>query len=227
MSARMNSTQVRLRDAAMRLFAERGVAQVSISDLAEAAGVARGTIYNNFPSVETLFGAIATQLTAAMQARIEQTAHGVADPARRLSNGVRLFIRQAHDEPSWGRFVLRFGASTPTLRELLDSALAKDLRAGIQSGRFSLRLGQLESAVAVLSGGVLAAISLVLEGHRTWRDASADTAEFILRAVGVDLEEARELAGFELPPLLGATEAPSRAAPVSSRMASRRSRRTR
>ena len=202
----MNSTQVRLRDAAMRLFAERGVAQVSIRDLAEAAGVARGTIYNNFPSVETLFEAIATQLTSAMQERIEQTAQGVDDPARRLSNGVRLFIRQAHEEPSWGRFVVRFGASTPTLRELLNGALAKDLAAGMQSGRFSLRPGQVESAVAVLSGGVLAAMSMVLEGHRTWRDSGADTAEFVLRAVGVDPKEARELASGDLPPMGGGQE---------------------
>lgn len=190
---------MRLRDAAMRVFAERGVTSVSISDLAEAAGVARGTIYNNFPSVETLFETIAAELTTATQAHIEQALVGIDDPARRLSHGVRLFVRQAHEEPAWGRFLLRFGASTPTLRQLLDGALAEDLQLGMATGRFSLRPEQLESTVAVLSGGVLAAIALVLDGHRTWRDSGADTAELFLCAVGLGRDEAHSLAVSDLP----------------------------
>lgn len=201
MTSTLSATQLRLREAALRLFAERGVSQVSISDLAEAARVARGTVYNNFSSIETLFEDVATQLTTDMQARIEQAAQGASDPARRLAGGVRLFIRNAHENAAWGRFLIRFGATTPTLRGLLEGAPARDLQAGIQSGRFVLREGQVQTAVTMLSGAVLAAISLVLEGHRTWREAGSDTAELLLRAVGVPVEEARGLSTVELPPL--------------------------
>lgn len=201
MTSTLNATQLRLREAALRLFAERGVSQVSISDLAEAARVARGTVYNNFSSIETLFEDVATQLTTDMQRRIGQSAQGVADPAQRLADGVRLFVRHAHENAAWGRFLQRFGATTPTLRGLLEGAPARDLQAGLQSGRFVLREGQVQTAVTMLSGSVLAAISLVLEGHRTWRDAGSDMAEFLLRAVGVPLEEARALSTVELPAL--------------------------
>ena len=42
-------------DAATRLFLERGFGAVSMDDLAEAAGVARRTLYNQFASKEEIF----------------------------------------------------------------------------------------------------------------------------------------------------------------------------
>ena len=42
-------------DAALRLFLERGYGAVSMDELAEAAGVARRTLYNQFASKEEIF----------------------------------------------------------------------------------------------------------------------------------------------------------------------------
>jgi hypothetical protein len=42
---------------------------------------------------------------------------------------------------------------------------------------------------------------LVLEGHRGWRDAATDTAELVLRALGIPGDEAVKLATQELPAL--------------------------
>jgi AcrR family transcriptional regulator len=198
---RMTIAQNQLHQAAMRLFAERGVTQTTVSHLAEAAGVARGTVYNNFKSVESLFEEVATQLTTEMSVRMAAIPNQSTDPARRLANGIRVFVRRAHEDPPWGRFLVRFGSTTPTLRGLLEGAPTNDLKLGIELGRFHLRADQLATAVAVMSGSVLAAIMLVLEGHRTWRDAGADTAELFLRALGVTADEARSLATSELPRL--------------------------
>ena len=51
----LTPAQVRIHRAAMQLFAENGGRQVTVSELAAAAGIARGTIYNNFESPEQLF----------------------------------------------------------------------------------------------------------------------------------------------------------------------------
>jgi AcrR family transcriptional regulator len=197
----MKTVQNRLYQAALRLFAERGVTQVTVSDLAEAAGVARGTVYSNFKTVESLFEDAATRLTTEMGIRIAAILNQPADPAQRLANGIRFFVRRAHEDPLWGRFIVRFGATTPTLRGLLEGAPTRDLTLGVELGRFHLRADQIACAVAVMSGGVLAAMSLVLEGHQTWRAAGADTAELVLRAFGVPADEAQRLATSELPPL--------------------------
>ena len=43
----LSTAQRRIYKAAVRLFAEKGATQLNVSDLAQEAGVARGTIYNN------------------------------------------------------------------------------------------------------------------------------------------------------------------------------------
>jgi hypothetical protein len=57
------------------------------------------------------------------------------------------------------------------------------------------------SVLTLISSSVLGSIFLVLEGHRTWRESGSDTAELVLRALGVPLEEAKALATVELPVL--------------------------
>ena len=75
----------------------------------------------------------------------------------------------------------------------------------MQQGRFQFRPEQLPAALGMAAGSVLSSMLLVREGLRTWRDAGADCAELLLRALGVPADEARQLAVSELPPLLPAT----------------------
>lgn len=62
-------------DAAVRLIAERGFSATSVDEIAEAAGVAKGSVYYNFGSKADLFAAILTQgitrLTAALRAALD------------------------------------------------------------------------------------------------------------------------------------------------------------
>ncbi|MCV9963223.1 hypothetical protein OIU34_15040 [Pararhizobium sp. BT-229] len=53
----------------------------------------------------------------------------------------------------------------------------------------------------MIAGTGLAALSLALPGHKTWRDAGSDAPEFVLRALEIEPEEARRIANLELPPL--------------------------
>lgn len=200
----MTRTEVRIHDAALRLFAERGVTQVTVSELAEAAGVARGTIYNNFESVGSLFEDVATALTEEMGSSIAASSLHASDPAQHIADGVRFFVRRTAEEPVWGRFLVRFGASTPTLMGLLQRGPRGDVERGVEIGEFTIDQDQISTAVGMLSAGVLAAMMLVLEGQRTWRDAGADAAELSLRALGVAPQRARSLATRELPALIPA-----------------------
>src|SRR5277367_1477912 len=49
---RQNETRDRLMHAALRLFAQRGMAETSVEDITEAADVGKGTFFNYFPSKE-------------------------------------------------------------------------------------------------------------------------------------------------------------------------------
>ena len=197
----LSPAQRRIHQAALRLFAERGATDVSISDLAVEANVARGTVYNNVPSMEQLFESVAAHLSAEMHERIKKSFETLEDPAQRLANGIRFFIRRAHEEPQWGSFIHRFAMSDAALREMFVSQATKDLLDGFASQRYHFQQDQLLSVITLISSAVLGAMFLVLEGHKAWREAGTDTAELLLRALGVPFEEARSLAATELPAL--------------------------
>jgi hypothetical protein len=74
-----------------------------------------------------------------------------------------------------------------------------DVLSGLSSEQYSFRQEQLPSVMAMIGGGVLGATMLVLQGHKTWRDAGSDMAEFVLRALGVPADEARGIATQDLP----------------------------
>lgn len=198
--------QVRIYEAAVRLFAQRGTTHANASELAQAAGVARGTIYNNIADLDSLFEEVAAALADEMHERVLASFQSVDDPAHRLARGIRLFVRRAHEEPNWGRFIARFGLTTATLRGMISGQPARDLRDGLASGRYVFRSDQFESVVAFIGSSTLAAMWLVINGEKTWREAGPDAAEMILRSIGVPLEEARALAAAELPPLPGSSD---------------------
>lgn len=201
----LTAAKRRLYLAALQLFAEQGVTRINASELAEAAGMARGTVYNNLSDVDSLFSELAAQIGAEMIDRIESSMGQTQDPALKLANGIRHFTKRAHDEPLWGRFVCRFALSVASLQEIWTVQSVKNLREGVEKGRYVFQQEQLVSLVAFITGAVLGAILLVLEGRKTWRDAGSDVAQFVLTAIGVPREEARALACMELMAVLADT----------------------
>jgi AcrR family transcriptional regulator len=199
--AAAHASKQRIFDAAVRLFAVRGVVPVNVSELATAAGVARGTIYNNVGEPEELFTEIAGRLASEMHERVARSFEMIDDPAHRLANGLRFFSRRAHDEPHWGRFMVRFALGNTALQGMWNGQPVRDLKRGVASGRYDFEPAQMPSVIAMISGSAVSAMFVVLEGHKTWRAAGSDAAEFVLRALGVAPDEARTLARVELPPL--------------------------
>ena len=197
----VTAVQNRIHEAALRLFAEKGSTQLSVRELADAAGLARGTIYNYCGSLEALFEKVAAAVVSEMQLRVATLLRDTDEPATQLALSLRATVRRAHDEPHWGRFINRFGVSEPTLQMIWNGPLMDNLQHGVATGRYDLRVEQIPAAGAHIGGSLLAAMLLVLEGHRTWRAASSDVAELSLRALGLTRSEAQRLAGQELPPL--------------------------
>jgi AcrR family transcriptional regulator len=86
-------------EAAQRLFLERGFGAVSMDDLAEAAAVARRTLYNQFSSKEEIFREmlrrVSDQLEDALPAGIE-TSGDIAEVLRLTAGAILKLHRSPH-----------------------------------------------------------------------------------------------------------------------------------
>jgi AcrR family transcriptional regulator len=200
-SDRRRAVRSRIHQAALRLFAETGGAQLTVRDLAEAAGIARGTIYNNIQDPERLFSDVALDLSREMIACVERTMRELDDPVVRLATGLRLFVRRAHEDHDWGRFIVRFALSSGVLRSLMLEPPARDVAKAIAQGRFKADPSQAQALVHMLAGSTLAAMNAVIHGDQGWREAASATSELFLRAAGLSAHDARRIAHGALPDL--------------------------
>jgi AcrR family transcriptional regulator len=198
----MTSTEERISAAAVRLFVTKGTNQVTISELAQEANVARGTLYRNVGSMDSLFERIVAELSADLHHRVSASFVGIDDPAARLATGVRLWIRYAHENPTMGRFAVKFGLNEGALRTWMSGPPLQDVQAGIAAGRYEV--ANVDSVASLVMGATISAMWMVLEGHQTWREAGSTTAELLLRSLGVDSVEARQISMADLPDLSAA-----------------------
>ena len=199
----LTAAQQRIQQAALRLFAERGINDVNVSELALSARVARGTVYNSGQSsMADVFRGIVSRISAEMFERVGRTLSGIEDPVQRLSNGMRFFVRRGYEEQEWGAFVVRFGLNDDTLRQMWYGHPRKDIANGIATGRYKLRLEQMHTAVMMVGCNTIGAMFLALHGHRSWRAAGSDAVELTLRGFGTPPQTAKTAATSDLPALL-------------------------
>jgi AcrR family transcriptional regulator len=87
---RRERMRARLLASAMRLVAEKGPAATSIDDVISAAEVSRGTFYKYFPSPDALVRELAIAIANELIGMVEPVVLSYADPAERVSSGIRL-----------------------------------------------------------------------------------------------------------------------------------------
>jgi AcrR family transcriptional regulator len=163
--------------------------------------VARGTLYRNVGSMDDLFDRVVGEITADLHRRVSASFATIDDSAARLATGIRMWIRYAHENPQLGRFAVKFGLSEETLRSWMTGPPSSDVDAGVAAGRYQLGEVGADSVASLVLGATVSAMWMVLEGHQTWREAGSSTAELVLRALGIDAEEAHRIATDPLPVL--------------------------
>lgn len=87
-----DNTRQALLDSGLRLFVERGYAQVSAEELVRAAGLTRGALYHHFDGKRGLFEALFDDLERDAGQRIEDAVAEVTDPLERVYRGIDEFL---------------------------------------------------------------------------------------------------------------------------------------
>ena len=183
-------TEGRIVEAALRVFAERGPDAPVIDEFVQAAGVARGTFYNHFKSVEELLHATSAWTTREQLRSIDEAMEAIEGPTLRLGVGLRLFFARALRDPVWCRFVARVG-------EIGGLELpVRDLDAGIRLGHF--RVPGREAARDLLFGGMRQAVHRIGEG-RVPPSFGDQMTEMCLQALRADRRHIAAALAYELP----------------------------
>jgi len=212
-SRRRRETRARLLDAALKLMADRGVDGVAVNEITEAADVGFGSFYNHFPSKEAIHAELIDLVFGEFADALDRSLGHVGDPAEVIAASVRHTLHKSRSDRTWARFLLREGLSAGMLTRGLGIRLLRDIRAGIDAGRFT---GDDElMALLAIAGTTLAAIATevqydggaALEPAMRRRvglpssELPERVAAAVMRFLGVPAAEARRIARRPLPDL--------------------------
>ena len=122
-------TKALLMDAAMSVFAERGIEAAPISAITNLARVANGTFYYHWKDKAEFVDHVGHAVAASIVNQVDQAMVAISNGAKRVAIGTQLFIRIAAAEPTWGRMIVH------ALRDM------GEFRASISRGRARWKLG--------------------------------------------------------------------------------------
>lgn len=164
-SARRDATRQKLFEATMALIAEQGFSDTTVDQIAERAGVAKGTVYYNFASKSVLFeellrygvGLLTADFTAAVAGR---------PPADAMAALVRAELAFIQRYRSFAQLLLSemwrtqrdWQQTLRLLREEAITVIAATVQAGVDSGDFAADLDVRLSASALF--GVCLVVAL-------------------------------------------------------------------
>src|SRR6185295_18340808 len=100
-------TRAQIVEAGLALLADRPPEALTVDAIVEAAGVAKGTFYYHFQSVEELVAAVGANLADSFDELLAPSRLDEADPIERMSFAFANFLEKALDDPIWARLVVR------------------------------------------------------------------------------------------------------------------------
>lgn len=174
---------IRILGGALDAIAARGIRRLTMSDIIDASGVSRGTLYRYFSNKDQVLAAVAEFVCTGFENGIRDAARGIDDPILRLK-AVMQFYGRYTNENSPGRvfevepafhiafFRSRFGRYKQTVRDALEPTF--DYLEGL--------LGEAMNRDGFVEGLVRNQLStLLVPASDDWTRLWDDTADNILK----------------------------------------------
>jgi AcrR family transcriptional regulator len=183
-------TKAQLIAAASTLFAKQEWESVTIDDVVNEAGVAKGTFYTHFNDLNQLAAVVADELVKSFDELIQPRRLAISDPLLRIAFGCDAFIAKSLDDRLWASLAARMARSYPAVGQVARARLSEDLREALKrspQAEISLELAA-ELAVGIVNQ-VMAAIG---EGRLKVGDRT-DAVRSILTAIGVGKRDAASI----------------------------------
>jgi AcrR family transcriptional regulator len=168
-SRRREDTRQRLFEAAVELIAEQGFSATTVDDIAERAGVAKGTVYYNFPSKTALFEDLLRHGVGLLTADFRAAVAG-RPPGQAVAALVRAQLEYIQRYRSFAQLLLsemwrtnrEWQQTLKLLREEAIGVIADVLQAGVDSGEFAADLDVRLSSSALFGVGLVVSLDWLM-----------------------------------------------------------------
>ncbi|WP_184847055.1 TetR/AcrR family transcriptional regulator [Allocatelliglobosispora scoriae] len=178
---RRDATRQKLFESAIILIAERGFDATTVDEIAERAGVAKGTVYYNFASKNALFEELLRYGVGLLTDEFRSAIDGL-EPREAIAALVRAQLDYIQRYRAFAQLLLaemwrtnrEWQQTLTMLRGESVSVIAEVLTAGVASGDFAADLDVRLSALALFGVGLVVALDwLLFEPERTVDDVAA------------------------------------------------------
>lgn len=183
-------TRRRLLQAGTAVLAERGPGHITAAQVAKTAGVAIGTFYNHFPTVDDVIEAIANELGRGVEISSETLTEIEHDPALRVALGVLQLLDMAEQTPDAAAAFASLVAALPDFRSRVRGVVNQAITDGVSANRFSVEPGP-AATNAVLGTSLQSMRSMLLS--ETSRQDAPEVVRLVLRLLGTAPTEIDEI----------------------------------
>ncbi|MEA2170347.1 MAG: hypothetical protein QOF76_3647 [Solirubrobacteraceae bacterium] len=184
-------TRERITRAARELLLENGAANLRLSDVAERADIAFGSLYTYYENKEAIVDAVVTAGLEDLLAAGRPDAAGYEDPAEEIAVAARRVVRIVQDQRELAVALVSLEQAQQRFVDILGPRSQELLERGAAAGRFSLI--DAAAVTAYLLAGGFELIRGVLDG-RFGDDADVICADTALRTLGIPPDEAHAIA---------------------------------
>jgi AcrR family transcriptional regulator len=208
--ARRARTRSKILSAAFELFDKRGVDRVTVEDVREKAGLARGSFYNYFVTYEDMLKAMAAEIARQINREQSERFDTVSNMAERIWSNLRYTILRGASDRSCSEILVRITPLVGPLNEEMRVHAERDLLVSVKRKAVDVP----SAGVALDLGYGLATMMLQRALNRRLDLKELEAAGLmLLRAFGVPEVEARRVSRLPLPQL---PETPLRTAVIDN-----------
>lgn len=174
-------TRAQIVEAGAMLLAERALEALTVDAVVEAAGVAKGTFYYHFQSIEELATAVGEKLLEGFDELLAPARLGMPDPIARMSFAFTEFVEKAIADPLWAQLVVRSAQAPTEFARSVRANLEADLAEARAQGRLTIE--DIELAADIGLGILLGTMRGTLQRQAT-PDLVRQARDAALRAIG-------------------------------------------
>ena len=174
-------TRAQIVEAGAMLLAERPLEALTVDAVVDAAGVAKGTFYYHFQSMEELAAAVGEKLGESFDELLAPARIGLGDPIARISFAFTRFLEKAIADPVWARLVVRSAQAPTEFARSVRANLKTDLDEARAGGRLTVQDVELAADIVV---GIWLQVTRGTLQRRAAPDLADRALDTVLRALG-------------------------------------------